>query len=192
MRAGLRRVPEWRTCCPTMTSTPWPTATARRSCKPVARTIRSSCCPTSSPSGALFAAAGAEHRSETACTWRSVRWTDSRPLRFQPSKKQAAGWVATSSARRSSLSAAPDELALRVGRRGGPWWNAVTVRPRLKDLALRSDGTWRRRRPVEVPNQQAEHCSQQKSQDRESARPRLDPASDGLPVGSKEEHVGND
>src|SRR5712664_3370903 len=173
MQAGLRTVPEWRTCCPTMTSTPWPTATARRSCKPVARTIRSSCCPTSSPSGALFAAAGAEHRSETVCTWRSVRWTDSRPLRFQPSKKQAAGWVATSSARRSSLSAVP-------------------VRPRLKDLALRSDGTWRRRRPVEVPDQQAEHCSQQKSQDGESARPRLDPASDGLPKGSEEEHVGND
>ena len=57
---------------------------------------------------------------------------------------------------------------------------------------MRSNRAWRRDRPVEVPDQHAEHCSEQEGDDWKSAGPRLDPTADRLHVGPHEDDVGND
>ncbi len=95
-----------RTCCPTTTNTPWPTATERRFCTPTSRSTpyfslapahpdhhrsrsRASF-PTSSPSGAESAAPGAARSRGAAFEWRCSRWTDSSAPRRPLSKKPPA------------------------------------------------------------------------------------------------------
>ena len=65
--------------------------------------------------------------------------------------------------------------------------DAVAIGPRLQDLAVGPDWTDRRRRPVEVSDQQTEHSRQQEGENRETARPRRDPSANGLLVGRARE-----